>query len=136
MGYDRKYNASQGSGFGPDNVLGDDLNYERTTGASSRAGRVVASHFRIIDGIPFGNRAWSELKRASDTPTNRELFKRYCIEALKPLVDNGDISDLSVETGDPQGRSGLAIKISFYDKREGDTATIGVIPPWGIEGTV
>lgn len=136
MPYDRKYNATQGDGIGPDNVVGDDNNYELTTGATSKAGRLVASHFRVIDGIPFGNRAWTELKRASDTPTNRELLKRYTKEALQPLVDNGDITDLTIEVDDPQGRTGVGMKITFTDRREGDTATLGIVPPWGVVGTI
>ena len=79
MPLDVKYNAGSADSL-PDNVVGDDNNYETTTGAISKAGRLLMAEYKVIDGIGFGNRAWAELRRASDTSVNRELLKRYCEE--------------------------------------------------------
>jgi phage gp46-like protein len=130
MPYDRKYDASTDGG-GPDNVVGSDNNYERTTGATSKAGRLVSCWYKTIDGVGVGCRAWKALERETDTPTNRALLERYLEEALTPLVKSGEIKDLTIEVDDPATLKGVAALVTFTDVREGDTATLGVIAPWG-----
>jgi hypothetical protein len=131
MPLDIKYNASS-AGIGPDNVLGSDNNYETTPGATSKAGRLIAAEYRPIDGVPFGNKAWKALERASDTTENRALLKRYLEECLAPLVASGEIRDLVVTVDDPTTLKGLGALVTFYDVKQRDTSTLGVLAPWGI----
>jgi len=131
MPLDIYYNAASDV-IGPDNVLGSDGNYETTPGATAKVGRCVMSEYRVIDGVPFGNKAWKALQRASDTLQNRALLKRYTEEAIKPIQDAGEIRDLEVTVDDPANLKGAAMLITFYDIRQKDTVTIGVLSPWGI----
>jgi len=134
MPYDVQYNATAVSGAqGGDNVIDSDgLNYLKTTGATSKAGRLVSAEYRLIDGVGFGNKAWVELRRAADTTENRGLLKRYLEEALKPLEDAGEIKDLVIVVDDAARGKGLGAQITFTDVRQGDTASLGIIPPWAI----
>jgi len=127
---DTKYNASTVGG-GPDNIMGDDNNYETVTGAISKVGRVVASEWKDINGESFGNRAWKALEREQDTPANRQLLVHYTMQALQPLIDSGDIADVEITHDDPTYLTGAAMLIRYTDVRSGDTSTDGFIAPWG-----
>lgn len=127
MSYDVKY------WDGRDNEMNSDTNnYQTFTGATSKAARLLMGDYKLIDGIPFGNRARLALQRETDSVTNRELLKRYIQDAVKPLVDSGEIRDLVVTIDDPVGADGVAAKVEFYDVRFGDTSALGVIAPWAI----
>lgn len=130
MPKDIKYDAST-DGLGPDNVLGSDNNYETVYGATSKAARAIVAEYRLLDGVPFGNKAWQALRRETDTQENRNLLKRYTEEALKPLVDSGDIANLEITVDDPATLKGLGMLITFTDVRQQDTANIGILAPWG-----
>lgn len=130
-GYDTKYNASTTLGNGPDNVVGDDNNYEQITGAISKAGRTIQSDAKNIDGEWIGNKAWKELARELDTPSNRQLLVYYTEQALKPLVDSGEIADVEITHDDSSAGPGAALRVRFTDVNSGDTATLGFISPWG-----
>lgn len=140
MPYDIEYNATAVDvgkdapvgAQGGDNIVGTDGNYNTITGARSKVGRLISSEYRLIDGVPFGNKAWTELRRASDTTQNRALLKRYIEDAIKPLVESGEIKDLVVTVDDAELLKGLGAQVSFTDAREGDTATMGVLSPWMI----
>lgn len=129
MGYDVKYDATDGTGV-PDNVLGDDNNYELITGAQSKVARAVMMRAKRVDGEWVGNRGWVELEREGDTEENRQRMVYYTEQALAPLVSSGDIKNLVVSHGDGVKGSG-AIKVEFYDVRKGDTGRLGFIGPWG-----
>jgi phage gp46-like protein len=131
MGYDVRYSAST-SQDGPDNVLGDDNNYETHTGAASKVGRCVTAWYKDIDGEGMGNRAWELLEREQDTPSNRQLLVYHTEQALKWLVDNKEIAELVVEADDPLGLTGVGLLVSFKDTRTGDSSTLGFIAPWGL----
>jgi hypothetical protein len=129
MTYDTEYNAGLESG--PDYIMGDDNNYRQISGNASKVGRCVVSEFKMVDGEPMGNKAWVELARAQDTPTNRQLLAYHTENALKWLVDNGKIKDLEVTTGDPAYQKGVGLLVTFTDVPTGDTSTAGFLAPWG-----
>ena len=130
MGYDTEYSASTTLGGVPDNVVGDDNNYRQISGARSKVGRLVCSEYKVIDGVGFGNKAWKLLGRELDTPHNRTLLAFHTDQAIKPLKTAGEIRDLEITTGDGVGGA-AALLVKFFDVREGDTATLGFISPWG-----
>lgn len=131
-GYDTEYSASTTLGSVPDNVVGDDNNYRLISGARSKAARLVCADHKIIDGVSFGNKAWKLLARELDTPHNRTLLAFHTEQAIKPLVQSREIKDLEITTGDPASMpAGAAMLVKFFDVRQGDTATLGFISPWG-----
>jgi hypothetical protein len=131
MGYDTDYNASTAGG-GPDNVMGDNNNYRQVLGAYCKVGRCVAAEYKQIDDDEsIGNRAWVELRRELDTSVTRQRFVYYTEQAVKWLVDNGEITDLEITVGDPQATTGVALLVKFKDVRTDDEATLGFIAPWG-----
>ena len=130
MGFDVEYGASTTLGSIPDNVVGDDNNYKTISGARSKVGRLVCSEYKVIDDVDFGNKAWKLLERELDTPHNRTLLAFHTEQAVKPLKTAGEIRDLEITTGDGVGGA-AALLVKFFDVREGDTATLGFISPWG-----
>jgi len=131
MGYDTEYNASTTMGNGPDNTIDATNNYTQITGARSKVGRCVVAEWKEVDGEGIGNRAWALLAREQDTPTNRQLLAFHTENAVKWLVDNGEIRDLEVIVDDVAYSDAMGLLVRFFDVREGDTATLGFIAPWG-----
>ena len=130
MPNDFKYSATTANG-GPDNEMGTNNNYETITGARGKVARCIISEYKEIDGEGIGNRAWELLERAQDTPTNRQLFKFHTENAIKWLVDNGEIRDVEIFVDDVARAKGLGMLVRFFDVREGDIATDGFLAPWG-----
>lgn len=131
MGFDTEYSASTTLGSTPDNVVGADGNYSQISGARSKVARVVVAEWKLIDGVGFGNKAWALLAREQDTPHNRTLLAYHTEQAIKPIVDAGEIRDVEIITGDIAQAEGVGMLVRFFDVREGDTATLGFIAPWG-----
>ena len=118
---------------GRDNAMDSTNNYATTTGATSKVARCVMADYKLIGGVPMGNRARLELRRETDSTTNRELLKRYILDAIKPLEDSREIKDVEITIDDPVGARGVAVLLTFTDVRAGDTATLGIIAPWAVE---
>lgn len=131
MPNDIEYSASTTLGSVPDNVVGTDNNYQTITGARSKVARVVMSEWKDVDGEGFGNKAWKLLEREQDTQGNRTLLEFHTMQAIKPLIDAGEIRDVEITTGDPANAQGVGMLIKFFDVREGDESTHGFIAPWG-----
>jgi len=129
MSYDIEYDAGPESG--PDNIVGDDNNYRQISGARCKVARCIVAEWKDIDGEGMGNRAWKLLEREQDTPHNRSLLAYHTENAIKWFVDNGEIRDLKITTGDAAYREGVGMLVEFFDVREGDTSTTGFIAPWG-----
>jgi len=112
----------------------EDGQAKRSAGARWKCARLVRSSFRMLGGIPFGNKMWTELRRAPDTPPNRRRAANYCKECLTPLAElgTGEISDLSSEVVNPMNKQGSGIRISFKDVATGARPTLDVAPPWGV----
>ena len=131
MGFDTEYSASTTLGSVPDNVVGDDNNYQTISGARSKVARVVVSEYKDVDGVGFGNKAWKLLEREQDTPHNRTLLKFHTEQALKPIVTAGEIKDVEVTVDNVADAQGVGMLVRFFDVREGDISTAGFIAPWG-----
>jgi hypothetical protein len=85
-----------------------------------------------FDGIGFGNRAWAELERASDTEENRRLLGYHCEQAVLPLVNAGLVADVTVEVDDPVSLDGVAVRMTYTDLDAQKTRSLFVPAPWGI----
>ena len=72
---------------------------------------------------------WRELEQAGDTPETRELARRFCEEAVAPLVTSGEISQATavveeLADGTPE------IVINTKDLRTKTALRVGQLPPW------
>ena len=116
-------------------------NYVVDTGATSKAARMLCSKYCKVGGLPYGNKLLLDL-RVNITTTYRAQAKRWCEEALQPLVGSGEIKDVIVTVDDPAqvtsvargttvGMSNaLAIQVQFTDVRSGTVSTV-TVPAWG-----
>ena len=113
-----------------DNDLDDsEGNYRLTPGSWPKVARLVCAGYCLIDGVPFGNRAWTDLARASYSTQDQEVLKRYTLEAINPLINSGEIRDAEVEI-DLANVDGLAVKVSFFDVSASRRDEIVTVAPW------
>lgn len=116
--------------IGGDNSLGADNNYETTQSAAPKVARCLLAVYREIDGTPFGNKGWEYIKRKGDTLESREKFRRFCLEAIEPLVRLGLIADPEVTIGDAIMTGGRQVFVSFLDVASNTRPTVA-FTAWG-----
>jgi hypothetical protein len=114
---------------GLDNAVTAIGNYETTTSTVPKVLRLVSCHYREIDGLAFGNKAWLAGRGATDTPESREVFRRHTMAAVLPLISAGLISEVAI-TVEPVVNGSVGVRIAFRDLTSGTTEALS-IAPWG-----
>ena len=116
--------------------------YEWTTAATPRIERSIMAWYRVIDGVGFGNRAWAELERGSNTSEDRERLRRFTREAIQWAIDSKLITPPEGETevivevddvyGVPHGTHTAGVRVAYHDVPAGKDDEVLTRPPWGV----